>query len=202
MAATRASWLTAVGVVIGACSSAPEPELGPGGSDANHAVAGSSGNGASGSSAAGTAGGGGSASAAGAGGTPSDAAGGAPSDGASDSSTPGVGCTGAVLCWDFEEGRMPAGFTRARNEFMCELLVDSARPRSGNYSLHAKDLRGGTPGTAGGPKKSVRLALPAGFGPVFWGRMFVYSTPSRPMSHAGLFSARYPRPGSSATEMN
>jgi len=97
---------------------------------------------------------------------------------------------------------MPAGFVSSRNEFAGELLVDSTRPRSGGYSLHAKDLRGGTPGTAGGPKKSVRFSLPANFGPLFWGRMFVYSTPGRPDSHVGLFSARYPRPGSSSTQMN
>jgi hypothetical protein len=34
-----------------------------------------------------------------------------------------------------------------------------------------------------------------------WGRAFVYTTPARPVSHAGLFNARYPRPDSASTAM-
>lgn len=129
----------------------------------------------------------------------SSAAGGAGAGGAGAGASQGVGCAGAALCWDFEEGTIPAGFVGSRDEFSGELLVDGTRPRSGSYSLHAKDLLGGTPGTAGGPKKSLRYTLPANFGPVLWGRAFVYTTPARPTSHAGLFNARYPRPGTPST---
>jgi hypothetical protein len=113
----------------------------------------------------------------------------------------GVGCAGAALCWDFEGGTIPAGFVPYRNEFSGELLVDGTRPRSGSYSLHAAGLSGGTPGNAGGPKHSITYALPANFGPVMWGRVFMYTTPERPMSHAGFFNARYPAQGTAATDM-
>ncbi len=109
---------------------------------------------------------------------------------------PATGCaaTGA-LCWDFEEGAVPAGWTTHRDEFSGQLLVDDTRAHRGRYALHAKALSGGREGTQGGPKKTLRFDLPAHFGPVLWGRVWVYTTPARPMSHAGLFSARYPRPG-------
>ncbi|MBL0692988.1 hypothetical protein [Comamonas sp. JC664] len=107
-----------------------------------------------------------------------------------------TGCAAPeTLCWDFEEGRLPDGWTPYRNEFHGELRVDDTRARSGRYALHARDLSGGTEGNQGGPKKTIRFDLPAGFGPVLWGRMYVYTSPARPMSHAGLFNARYPRPG-------
>ncbi len=121
--------------------------------------------------------------------------------GGSGSTVAGVGCSGAALCWDFEEGAIPTGFMPSRDEFNGELLVDNTRPHGGSYSLHAMDLSGGTPGTAGGPKKSIKYDLPANFGPTMWGRAFVYTTPERPMSHAGMFNARYPRPNNPSTSM-
>lgn len=111
----------------------------------------------------------------------------------------GTGCAAGVLCWDFEEGRIPDGWTPYRTEFTGALLVDGTRPHKGAFALHAKDLIGGKEGIQGGPKRTLRYSLPAGFGPVLWGRAFVYTTPVRPESHAGLFNARYPRPGSSST---
>lgn len=101
-----------------------------------------------------------------------------------------------TLRWDFEEGKLPAGWTAARDEFQGQLLVDDTRAHQGRYALHARQLVGGKEGSQGGPKKTIRFELPAGFGPVLWGRAYVYTTPERPTSHAGLFNARYPRPGS------
>ncbi|WP_255207801.1 hypothetical protein [Myxococcus sp. AM009] len=98
-------------------------------------------------------------------------------------------------CWDFEEGRIPDGWTPHRDEFSGKLLVDDTRAYRGRYALHARQLVGGTEGSQGGPKKTLRFELPAHFGPVLWGRVYVYTSPARPMSHAGLFNARYPRPG-------
>jgi hypothetical protein len=116
---------------------------------------------------------------------------------------PGTGCgaTG-TLCWDFEEGKLPAGWTPYRSEYTGQLLVDDTRPHRGTFSLHAKDFKGGAEGAQGGPKKTMRFALAPAFGPVMWGRAFVYTTPARPLSHAGIFNARYPRPGSQATTID
>ncbi|MDC0713617.1 hypothetical protein POL68_34445 [Stigmatella sp. ncwal1] len=109
---------------------------------------------------------------------------------------PPTGCAvPETLCWDFEEGTLPTGWTAYRDEFSGQLLVDDSRAHKGKYALHAKGLVGGKEGSQGGPKKTIRFDLPSGFGPVMWGRAYVYTTPARPVSHAGLFNARYPRPG-------
>ncbi|HWZ90099.1 MAG TPA: hypothetical protein VNW92_14650, partial [Polyangiaceae bacterium] len=114
----------------------------------------------------------------------------------------GSGCSGpGTLCWDFEEGSLPSGWTPYRNEFSGTLLVDGTRPHAGKFALHAKDLLGGTEGVQGGPKKTMRFTLPANFGPLLWGRAWVYETPARPNSHSGLFNARYPRPGTTDTDI-
>jgi hypothetical protein len=152
--------------------------------------------GSAGSGAAGAAGGAGAGGQAGTG-SP-DAAVDTGTDAPVDVSLPtGTGCTGAgTLCWDFEEGKLPTGWTSYRNEYPTgALLVDGTRPHRGAYSLHAKDFTGGKEGSDGGPKHTMRFNLPAGFGPVLWGRAFIYMTPTAPMSHAGFFNARYPRPG-------
>jgi hypothetical protein len=102
-----------------------------------------------------------------------------------------AGCKGAPLCWDFEEGRIPQGFTpwRSTPASTGTLLVDDTRPFGGSkYSLHAKDL-------VGGPQHTLKYVLPASFGPVMWGRLRMYTTPTRPAAHAGFFNARYPKPG-------
>jgi len=94
---------------------------------------------------------------------------------------------------------LPAGWTPYRNEFAGQILVDATRSHAGRFALHAKDLVGGTEGVQGGPKKTIRFALPPGFGPILWGRAYVYTSPARPASHAGLFNARYPRSPSATT---
>ncbi|WP_123784130.1 hypothetical protein [Corallococcus macrosporus] len=116
---------------------------------------------------------------------------------------PAPGCEPpGTLCWDFEEGHIPAGWTPYRDEFSGTLRVDDTRAYRGRYALHARALAGGTEGSQGGPKKTLRFELPAGFGPVLWGRVYVYTSPARPMSHAGLFNARYPRPGRTGGAMD
>jgi hypothetical protein len=113
----------------------------------------------------------------------------------------GVGCAGAALCWDFEEGAIPSGWSSdlRPQDFQGTITVDTSKPHGGMYSLHVADLMGGTVGQAGGPKKSIQFTLPANFGPVMWGRAYIYTTPEAPMSHAGFFNARYPRPNSQDT---
>jgi hypothetical protein len=107
-----------------------------------------------------------------------------------------------TICWDFEEGRIPNGWVPYRNEFAGTLVVDATRAHGGRYALHAKDFAGGVEGQQGGPKHTIRFDLPASFGPTLWGRAYVYTTPARPMSHAGLFNARYPRPNAPSTAIN
>jgi hypothetical protein len=116
----------------------------------------------------------------------------------------GTGCAGAgTLCWGFEEGRLPTGWTPYRDEYPTgSLLVDGTRPHRGAYSLHAKDFSGGTETAQGGPKHTMQFSLPTGFGPVLWGRAYVYMTPATPMSHAGFFNARYQPVGSTKTPID
>ena len=127
-----------------------------------------------------------------------------PSDASSDGGTETACSPPGSLCWGFEEGAFPPGWMRYRlgDGFPGQLLVDSTRPHRGNYSLHAKDYQGGSPTEQGGPKYTIIYSLPAGFGPVLWGRAFVYTGPAAPESHAGIFNARYPVPGSNATAMS
>jgi hypothetical protein len=106
-----------------------------------------------------------------------------------------------TLCWDFEGGDLD-GWQPYRNEFNGALLVDRTRPHRGLFSLHARELSGGVEGQQGGPKHTIRYDLPPGFGPVLWGRAFVYTTPARPISHAGIFNARYPRPNATSTAID
>jgi hypothetical protein len=101
------------------------------------------------------------------------------------------GCNGRPLCWDFEDGKIPQGFSvwRETPASTGSLLVDDTRPFGGHgYSLHAKDL-------VGGPQHTLKYVLPPNFGPVMWGRLRLYTTPTRPDAHAGFFNARYPKPG-------
>ncbi|HVZ73700.1 MAG TPA: hypothetical protein VHJ20_15075 [Polyangia bacterium] len=121
-------------------------------------------------------------------------------DGGAPDAPPAAGCSApGAICWDFETGALPTGWTPYRNEFNGTLLVDGTRPYNGSrYSLHAKDLMGNVEGKDGGPKKTMKFNLPSTFGPTLWGRAFIYVDPARPMSHAGLFNARYPRPGAAA----
>ena len=53
----------------------------------------------------------------------------------------------ARFCWDFEEGKLPTGWTPYRNEFATgSLLVDGTRAHRGMYALHE-----GLLGQQGGP---------------------------------------------------
>jgi hypothetical protein len=101
------------------------------------------------------------------------------------------------MCWDFEGGALPQGWTTRFDEggpSSGTLLVDDTKPYgSSKYSLHAKDLVGG------GPRKSIKFSLPAGFGPVLWGRARVFTSPTAPASHAGIFGGYYLPVGSNDT---
>src|SRR5438045_3731483 len=120
---TGAQWSWPVMVLTGlSCTSRTEPApAGHGGSmtgvDAAGAAAGQGGS-PGGTSAAGRGGSTGGSPDAGASGSGQDGAGGATSGGCS---SPGT------LCWDFEEGVLPAGWAPYRNEFAGQLLVDETR---------------------------------------------------------------------------
>lgn len=109
----------------------------------------------------------------------------------------GTGCTAQTLCWDFEGGQLPTGWTKRFDEGgQGELLVDDTKAFGGSkYALHAKALQGSS------PRKTIVFDLPANFGPVLWGRARVYTSPTRPDAHAGLFAAYYPPVGSTSTDM-
>lgn len=111
-------------------------------------------------------------------------------------------CGVDILCWDFEEGRIPNGWSTYRNQLNGSLLVDDTKPHKGKYALHAKDIQGVKEGEMDGSKHTIQYLLPANFGPILWGRAYVYTTPERPDAHAGLFNARYPRPNSASTDVN
>lgn len=137
-------------------------------------------------------------SASGAGGTAGASAGasGAGTGGAAGAST-GTGCTGKAICWDFETGQIPTGWTKRFDQPSGELLVDNTKPYgTSKYSLHAKDIVGQQ------PQKSMTYQLPANFGPVLWGRMHLFTTGTQPDSHAGFFAAYYQPTGSTDTAMN
>ncbi len=111
------------------------------------------------------------------------------SGGAGGAASVGTGCTDKTLCWNFDDGKTPAGFTPWRTNGTGQLLVDNTKPYGASgYSLHAKDLQGG-------PQHTWRYNLPANWGPVMWGRLRLFTTPTRPDAHAGFFNARYPKPG-------
>jgi hypothetical protein len=140
---------------------------------------------------AGGGGGGGAAGASNAAGASGSGAAGAGGGGGADAAVTTPGCNGRPLCWDFDDGKVPQGFTKWRDTPASTgvLLVDDTRPFGGHgYSLHAKDLQGG-------PQHTLKYVLPPSFGPVMWGRLRMYTTPTRPDAHAGFFNARYPKPG-------
>lgn len=131
-------------------------------------------------------------SAGGTGGTAAGTGGG----GAAAGGSVGTGCTGKTICWDFEEGQIPAGWTKRFDQPSGELLVDNSKPYgTSKYSLHAKDIVGQQ------PQKSLIFNLPANFGPVLWGRMHLFTAGTQPAAHAGFFAAYYPPVGSATTTM-
>jgi hypothetical protein len=148
--------------------------------------------------------------------TPSNDGGssGSPGDGGVEEASVASPCSNpGTLCWGFEEGvTMPPGWKIGRQDYGAvvlpndatahtgpALVADQTRPHWGKWSLHARGFVGGTPTTQGGPKATIEYTLPSTFGAVLWARMFLYLTPAPPASHAGIFNARYPRPGSTAT---
>lgn len=164
------------------------------GSSPAGAAGSSAGTSSAGSSAGGGGGAGGTAPAGGSGGS---AAGGGGAGGSGGSASSGVGCTGKTICWDFEEGTLPNGWSKHFDQPNGELLVDNTKPfGTSKYSLHAKDIQGGQ------PQKSIIYNLPANFGPVLWGRMHLFTAGTRPDSHAGFFAAYYLPVGSADTAMN
>jgi hypothetical protein len=104
----------------------------------------------------------------------------------------GTGCKGATVCYDFDDCKLPAGWkvqNSQGNQGAGMTLVDNAMPHSGTCALHMKDYTGDS------PQHSYLADLPASFGPVMWGRAFIYTT-SAPTNHGALVKARYAIQGS------
>lgn len=194
----------AVGACGGSPAATPSPTAGAAGQAATAGGAGASAEGGSstpGSSTAGsnTAGTVSVAGAGGSGGVPNSSGGSAGAAGSASGSagaSTGTGCTGKTLCWDFEEGVIPPGWTKRFDQPSGELLVDGTKPfGASKFSLHAKDIVGQQ------PQKSIIYNLPANFGPVLWGRMRLFTAGTQPAAHAGFFAAYYPPVGSASTAM-
>jgi hypothetical protein len=99
----------------------------------------------------------------------------------------GTGCKGALVCYDFEECATPKGWTVPNgegNQGAGMTLVDDVMPHSGACSLHMKDFSGDQ------PQHAYLANLPAGFGPLLWGRAWIFTT-SAPSMHGALIKARY-----------
>jgi len=112
--------------------------------------------------------------------------------------TTGTGCKGATVCYDFEECATPAGWTVPNyptdpgegNQGAGGLLVDNVMPHGGSKcSLHMKDFSGDQ------PQHALLADLPQGFGPVLWGRAWMFNT-GAPTQHGALIKTRYAIPNS------
>jgi hypothetical protein len=166
---------------------------GAGGAGSGGSTAGSAGGGA-GNGSGGTGGTGGAGGSGGAGGAV-DA--GAAVDGGGSVDASGTGCKGATVCYDFEECATPKGWTVPNyptdpgegNQGAGSTLVDSVMAHSGKCSLHMKDFSGNQ------PQHAFIASLPAKFGPVLWGRAWVYNT-ATPTGHGALVKTRYAIPNS------
>jgi len=109
----------------------------------------------------------------------------------------GTGCKGATVCYDFEECSTPKGWTVPNyptdpgegNQGAGSILVDNVMPHGGKCALHMKDFSGSQ------PQHAFIAALPASFGPVMWGRAYVFNT-STPTAHGALVKTRYAIPNS------
>jgi hypothetical protein len=110
----------------------------------------------------------------------------------------GTGCKGATVCYDFEECKTPAGWTvpvyptdpGEGNQGAGSILVDNEKAHGGMCSLHMKDFSGDQ------PQHALLADLPANFGPVLWGRAWVFNT-ATPTNHGALIKLRYAIPNSS-----
>ncbi|MDB4983788.1 MAG: hypothetical protein JWM82_4540 [Myxococcales bacterium] len=99
----------------------------------------------------------------------------------------GTGCKGATVCYDFEECKTPTGWTVPNgegNQGAGMTLVDKVMAHSGMCALHMKDFNGDS------PQHAYLANLPTGFGPVLWGRGWVFNT-SAPTNHGALVKARF-----------
>jgi hypothetical protein len=108
-------------------------------------------------------------------------------DAAADAAAVGTGCKGATVCYDFESCALPAGWTVANaggNQGAGTTLVDNVMAHTGACALHMKDFNGDS------PQHAYFADLPAAFGPVLWGRAWVFNT-SAPTNHGALVKARY-----------
>jgi hypothetical protein len=109
-------------------------------------------------------------------------------DGAVDAlSFVGTGCKGATVCYDFEECKLPTGWTVPNgegNQGPGMTLVDNAMAHTGKCALHMKDFNGDS------PQHAYLANLPTAFGPVMWGRAWVFNT-SAPTNHGAVVKARY-----------
>jgi hypothetical protein len=107
----------------------------------------------------------------------------------------GTGCKGATVCYDFEECATPAGWTVPKfpdgegNIGAGTLLVDKEKAHGGMCSLHMKDFSGNQ------PQHALLADLPPNFGPILWGRAWVFNT-ATPTSHGALIKTRYTVPNS------
>jgi len=134
-----------------------------------------------------SAGGAGASPAAGAGGSGAlgGTAGASGASGSGGASPIGTGCRGAAVCYDFEQGTLPAGWKVAMVQGAGSTLVDAEKAHSGKYALHMKNFAGDQ------PQHSLLAQLPANFGGTLWGRAYVYNTPKGPAQHGSLIKARY-----------
>jgi hypothetical protein len=69
------------------------------------------------------------------------------------------------------------------------LLVDKEKAHGGMCSLHMKDFSGNQ------PQHALLADLPPNFGPILWGRAWVFNT-ATPTSHGALIKTRYTVPNS------
>ena len=195
--ARRRIFLLSSVLFAGACSDTANAPHASGGSAGQISAAGAATGGASGGAIGGSASGqvgggsggaGGVVTAAGTAGASGAGAGGGAAGGAV-----GIGCKAATVCYDFEECATPAGWTVPTfNEGHMgagSTLVDNEKPHDGTCSLHMKDFSGDQ------PQHAFVADLPANFGPVLWGRAWVFTT-SAPTMHGALIKTRYSIPNS------
>lgn len=98
----------------------------------------------------------------------------------------GIGCAAAPVCWGFEDGRLPAGTRAAQLPGQPARgplpKVDQLQAHGGQWAMHLDNL-------TGQPMRDIAYTLPAKFGPVLWGRAWVYITPGAPLPVAGRESS-------------
>ena len=204
--------LAAVPALVAGCSNSASNSQASGGAGGQvEAVAGGGGSsgsadataGASGSAAGAGGGGqagGGSAGMSAGGAAAGSSAGGGQAGGGAGSSGGGTGCNGATVCYDFEACVTPAGWTVPKfpngegNIGAGTLLVDKDKAHGGVCALHMKDFSGDQ------PQHALLADLPANFGPILWGRAWVFNS-ATPTSHGALIKTRYTVPGSTDVDL-